>query len=536
MTQEESLVASEQSSLDKRAKQLFIGSTLFISTLWLLLSYDALYSAGVIWLGNEIFNHCALVIPASLYLIWERRGEIAWSEAKSSNLALFFLFGQLVLFLLGIAGDIRLFQHVAVFAMLPTLFWCFMGNRIAWQLKFPLLFVMFSVPVGEELIPFLQEITADISVYMLQMTGIPLFRSGLFIEIPQGKFLVAEACSGVSFLIASIVIGNLYAYMNLQTMSRRVFFVVLSVVVPIFANAVRVYGIILVGYWSDMKHAVGADHLIYGWFFFAFVIIMLIAIGEWIRSRERKALNIPTEATSSDENGQLDESKKSTHTVNNSVNNGIDIGRQSGPRLAPLTAILLTLFIMLSLLQAYRMSHLTASTSPYPDFTLNLATPTNSAVTLEWSPRFVRATKQFKQSFMYENREFDVFYAYFDGSEGELVSSLHRIYEQDRWTLTDRERTNIEGKPLVLENVTSSIGIQRAIYYFYIVDGQWTVSRKGAKLQQVLKTLKGEQSQGAFIAVSFIKDNQATIESENAFHGAALSIVKEYISEKYLNE
>jgi len=44
MTQEESLVASEQSSLDKRSKQLFIGSTLFISTLWLLLSYDALYS------------------------------------------------------------------------------------------------------------------------------------------------------------------------------------------------------------------------------------------------------------------------------------------------------------------------------------------------------------------------------------------------------------------------------------------------------------------------------------------------------------
>ena len=80
---------------------------------------------------------------------------------------------------------------------------------------------------------------------------------------------MAEACSGVSFFIASFVIGSLYAYLNLVSAKRRLAFVAISLIFPILANIVRVYGIILIAYWTDMEHAAGADHLIYGWFFFA---------------------------------------------------------------------------------------------------------------------------------------------------------------------------------------------------------------------------------------------------------------------------
>jgi len=169
-------------------------------------------------------------------------------------------------------------MHLALFSLLPTLIWFAIGNKAAWHIVFPLFFMMFSIPIGEELIPFLQEVTADLSVYFLGLTGVPLFRSGLYIEIPEGRFLVAEACSGISFFIASIVIGNLYAHMNLHSPVRRILFVGLAILYPILANAIRVYGIILTGHLTDMQHAVGADHLIYGWFFFAMVIIILVLI------------------------------------------------------------------------------------------------------------------------------------------------------------------------------------------------------------------------------------------------------------------
>ena len=45
----------------------------------------------------------------------------------------------------------------------------FFGKNIVWTLKFPLFFLFFSIPAGDFLVPYLQFITADISVYMLTL-------------------------------------------------------------------------------------------------------------------------------------------------------------------------------------------------------------------------------------------------------------------------------------------------------------------------------------------------------------------------------
>lgn len=490
-----------------QSNNLRFASIGIVGLLWLILVHEAFYSAAVIWIGNEIFNHCLLVIPASAYLIWEKRKEIHWHKAHISNWAVLFLFGQLLLFLLGVAGDIQLFQHAAVFSMLPTLLWFFLGDKIAWQLKFPLAFIVFAIPVGEQLVPLLQEITADISVYMLQISGIPLFRSGLFIEIPQGKFLVAEACSGISFLIASVVIGNLYAYMNLKTMRRRVFFVLLSVLVPIIANAVRVYGIILVGYWSDMKHAVGADHLIYGWFFFAIVIVMLLAIGEWVRAREKRALaKSANSAGDDDDSGQGGESEASAvHKAQNEQVSAHDNKVDSNAHVTVLSACI-GILLLFSNWQAYRMTHLAPAEQAYPPFAIELPVAQAPLGQLKWEPSFNRTTQEYLQAHVLNGQVFDAYYAYFDGSDGELISSLHRLYLQDRWTLKQRERLQIQGKPVIKDVVAASSGSTRHVYYFYLVDGRWLVSQPQAKLQQILQTLQGERSQGAIVAVSVMQN------------------------------
>ena len=39
---------------------------------------------------------------------------------------------------------------------------------------------MFAVPIGEELVPYLQEIAADLSLPILRLIGIPIFRDGLY--------------------------------------------------------------------------------------------------------------------------------------------------------------------------------------------------------------------------------------------------------------------------------------------------------------------------------------------------------------------
>ena len=218
----------------------FYISSLALFGLWLVFCWQGLTTVVEIWYGNEIFNHGFFIVPGAFYLIYLKRFELLSKPIQTSPLALIVIIPALLLYVIGIAGDIQLFLHAATFTLLPALIWLLIGTAAAKAILFPLVFMLFSIPVGEQLIPYLQEIAADGSVALLRLTGVPLF-SGLYIEIPQGRFLVAEACSGVSFFIASFVIGSLYAYLNLVSVKRRAVFVIISLIFPILANIVRVY-------------------------------------------------------------------------------------------------------------------------------------------------------------------------------------------------------------------------------------------------------------------------------------------------------
>jgi exosortase/archaeosortase family protein len=130
------------------------------------------------------------------------------------------------------------------------------------------------------------DFTASFTVRALELTGIPVYRDGLHFSIPSGDFEVAQACSGIRYLIASVALGTLYAHLTYYTFWRRVLFVALSLLVPLVANGLRAYLIVMIAYWSQMRLAVGVDHLIYGWIFFGLVMFALFWLGLLIRERD----------------------------------------------------------------------------------------------------------------------------------------------------------------------------------------------------------------------------------------------------------
>jgi EpsI family protein len=163
---------------------------------------------------------------------------------------------------------------------------CHRGRRVAQALAFPLGFLLLGVPVGEALIPPLMDWTADFTVTALRLSGIPVYREGTFFTIPSGQWSVVEGCSGLRYLIASITVGALFAYLSYQKTWKRLLFVVLSVIVPIIANGMRAYMIVMIAHLSDMKLALGIDHLIYGWLFFGLVMLLLFWSGSFWRDPE----------------------------------------------------------------------------------------------------------------------------------------------------------------------------------------------------------------------------------------------------------
>jgi EpsI family protein len=121
--------------------------------------------------------------------------------------------------------------------------------------------------------------TADFTVLALRLTGIPVYREGMEIVIPSGTWSIVEACSGVRYLIASLVVGTLYAHLNYRTLRKRLLFVGVAILIPIVANWIRAYMIVMIGHLSNNRLAVGIDHLIYGWLFFGFVVLVMFTVG-----------------------------------------------------------------------------------------------------------------------------------------------------------------------------------------------------------------------------------------------------------------
>jgi exosortase A len=181
--------------------------------------------------------------------------------------------------LLANLADVKVIQQFALVIMIPPLVWMLLGWRVASEIAFPLMFLLFSVPFGEFLLPKLMNITADFTVGLLRLTGMPVYREGTYFSIPSGDWSVVEACSGLRYLIASITLGCLFAYFNFTSLWRRFFFILLALIVPIISNGFRAYMIVMIAHLSDMTLAMGVDHFIYGWVFFGIVMALLFWFG-----------------------------------------------------------------------------------------------------------------------------------------------------------------------------------------------------------------------------------------------------------------
>ena len=126
----------------------------------------------------------------------------------------------------------------------------------------------------------LQAITAEIAIALTHASGVPARIEGIHIHTPAGLFIVAEACSGVKFLIAMVTLAVLVCFTRFESWPRRIAFLAACIIVPILANGVRAWATIYVAQYVGAEQATGFDHLVYGWIFFAIVVAALLG-GAW---------------------------------------------------------------------------------------------------------------------------------------------------------------------------------------------------------------------------------------------------------------
>ena len=272
-----------------RSEQHWLGHLLslaFLTTLLVIFYWLPILAAVNVWWVSPTYSHCFLIIPTVAYLIWAKRKQLREQIPRPFPKALLLALPVLVVWIAGTAAAVNEAQQIAIIGLFQILLLVSLGPEIYRIILFPSLFLFALVPTGEYLVGPLQTFTTKFISVGLDMLGILHYTEGNIIQLANGAFQVAEACAGLRFLIATVVLSTLYAHLVFRRWSKIIVFVLASFIVPVIANGFRALGIVLLAHYTDNKLAVGADHIVYGWGFSVAILMLLFFIGARFRDSD----------------------------------------------------------------------------------------------------------------------------------------------------------------------------------------------------------------------------------------------------------
>jgi exosortase A len=452
-----------------------------------LLAPLALYLATArsmvaIWDSSETFAHGYVILPISLWLIWRRRENFSLIAPQPYWPALVLLALAGAGWLAARMGDVQVVMQYAFVSMFPIVALAMFGPRLAASLAFPLLFLLFSVPFGEIFVDPLIHFTADFTVWAVQATGIPVWRNGTRFELPTGSWSVVEACSGVRYLISSVTLGCLYAYLTYRSTLRRALFIALSIAVPILANGLRAYMIVIIGHTSDMALATGVDHLVYGWLFFGAIMFIMFWIGSYWRE---------------------DDAPRRAAEVN--------VAAPAPASTARLAAMAAAVVALAALWPAFAVFNDRANHNPAPVRLgpLALSWPVTGAFP-DWQVRYMepdaRLSGVYRESDAARPVKLELLYYRNQDKQKGLISSVNRLAgENDAFHQTGSSvrSEQVGARTLALrESTLQGPGGPLLVWHWMWVDGHYTASNVVGKLRQAQGKLQFHGDDGALLALA----------------------------------
>ena len=437
------------------------------------------------WSGTSTYNYCFLIIPISCWLAWERRDDLLATTPRPSVVGFALLAAAGVVWLFAELTSTLVVAELALVAMAQSIVVAILGIQPARILIFPLVYLLFIVPVGETFIPALQTITANSAVILLKLTGIPVRSQGLIIDLPNARWIVDEACAGLKFLVASVAVGALLNGMFLRSWSRRLVFMFLSIVVPIAANVFRAYIVVAISYFTDNAYAAGIDHILYGWVVFALVLLGMVAIAVAMREGD----------------GDHYSSRLSARPVFRTPN--VMSARRC------ITAALASLVLVTSFRAgAVSLESLAANTALPESLLLSVQGPWTMIATTDPSPPiFSGADRVWNQAYSDGAATIYLSVAYFafERAGAEVANLGHRFASGtsmrkrgEHWQEADAATQIFHAKALTF----GGRGERRLLWYWLWVDGRYTGSPYLAKLLQLKAKLLGGRNDAAIISIS----------------------------------
>ena len=454
-----------------------------IGAAWLLVFYlfsDTAFSAFDQWVRYETYSHCFIIFPIAIYLIWDQRERIIGLAPRPNYWGVPILAMIGIVWLLGHLAAVLVVQQVALVAMFQVLVFTVVGWSVTRALLYPLGFLMFAVPYGDEWVRPLQDYTALFTVKALQLTGVPVFQDGWIIAIPSRTWVVAEACSGVRYIIAFVVLGYLFSYWTYRSWGRRLAFMLVCFLGGIVANGFRAYGSVM------LAHTAGATHLIHGWLFFSIVV----AVTFWVGLLWREPPVVEGEpAVIAGKGGPIHPGSLGSMVL-------VALGAVALLGLAPFAAH--SVFRPVPILAAGKVS------APGAALPWRALEATDDG----WKPQFLGAAGEVSKSYAAHGQAVQLYIAYYRPRQrqgAELIGAGNDLIPEKKWRpvkVGSAQATIDDGSVSVDQIVLRSSDRTRLVWRWYWVGGKYTSNPFFGKALEIKSLLLREQQGSALIAIA----------------------------------
>ena len=166
------------------------------------------------------------------------------------------------------------------------------GSRSFSAGRFPLLFLLFSIPVPafllDRFIYVLEVGSTEVTQWLFDMTGTTYFREGFVYQLVGISIEVAKECSGIrstlALVISSVVAGHLF----LKSGWRQLVLLIAILPITILKNAVRIAALSWLAVYVDRRFVTGSWLHQSGGILFYMPALGLLGVILWWLSRGEK--------------------------------------------------------------------------------------------------------------------------------------------------------------------------------------------------------------------------------------------------------
>ena len=166
-------------------------------------------------------------------------------------------------------------QYISLFVSLVIVQCILFSKDDIYKILPAVLFLIFILPLWAWLNPFLLNLSGIVVSMLVGILDISINFDKNIINLPYGKLEIADGCSGLRYLVITLLLAYLMVISSQVKRFQMAFIFVLAILLALLFNWLRIGVLVVIAYESKFQSDLVYDHETFGWLLYLAVIFIL---------------------------------------------------------------------------------------------------------------------------------------------------------------------------------------------------------------------------------------------------------------------